>query len=195
MIPFLLALQQPKIESVRVNELYYGKRSDRTSVLGRAALSGYGDLRKHRLPIGDEEVRVWGGFGTTLIQGVVLRKKGSRWTAIRLLSAPKKPTHWGLTKTYQMPRSGWPRFWKLAEHQEIFTLPDESELPQKGKKQVLDGFSFLVEIQRKGRYRAYFYSNPKFQTQWPQAKRILEIDALLDREFIHPAAVALPSRT
>lgn len=191
MVAFLLlALQTPIVEmpSESWSGYFYGSVKERQTILGRANLSGYADLRKHLLPKGDEEVRIWMGFGITYLQGMILRKKAEKWSATRLLSAlPNRPkSRWA--KAYVAPKSGWATFLTKAETLGLWTLPDDSTLPQKDRKEVMDGFSYVVEIQREGKYRAYQYDNPEYQTQWPESKRILAIGKLLEQEFPHPDA-------
>lgn len=157
------------------------KRSVRDP-LGLAAWGGFGDLRKHRLPEGDEEVRVWGGFGITNLQGLILRKAAGKWTATRLIGGIPGTSSKSRKTLYPAPKSGWPTFWRKAEEFGLWTLPDDSTLPQKERKWVLDGFSYLVELQRGGTYRTYAYDNPELQ-KWPEAKQMVAIDRLLGREF------------
>ena len=72
-ILMMLEAAVPLRPPVSLLDFAYGDRNDRQSIVGRAALSGYGDLRTTNLASGDEEVRVWEGFGVTLLEGVVLR--------------------------------------------------------------------------------------------------------------------------
>ena len=153
---------------------------------GLAAWGGFGDLRRHALPKGDAAVRVWNGFGITNLIGVVLRSKGGVWTATRLIGGFDDPKHPSRKVVYPAPVGGWPAFWRRAEALKVWSLPDESALPQKDRKWVNDGFSTLVETARDGRYRAYAYDNPEFQTQWPEAGRIMALNRLTDAAFPFP---------
>ena len=183
-----MLIQAPIVELPKASwpEGFFGGRRDRQSIVGRAAIGGYGNLQKHLLPPADEEVRVWGGFGLSFLQAVILRREAGKWTAVRLLSAIPGTSKAGWKKRYAAPKSGWPVFWKKAEALGIWTLPDDSTLPQKYAQHVFDGYSYVVEIQRGGRYRAYRYANPDSQKHWPEAKRMVLLDRLLEREFPHP---------
>lgn len=181
----LALLQAPLVEippkSIAVAA--YGKIGDRQTIVGRVAAAGFGDLRKKDLPPGDEEMRVWGGFGKTFLQGTILRKVGGHWIAMRLLSESHRGKRRDWTKVYPGPKKGWPAFWARAESLGIWTLPDDSTLPQAGRQSVRDGYSIVVETQRGGKYRVYAYENPRAQTQWTSAARILLIGKLLGSEF------------
>lgn len=181
----LAVLQVPQVDIAPNSfaKLCYGKVGDRQTIVGRAAAGGYGDLRKSNLPVGDEEIRVWGGFGITFLQGTILRKVSGRWIALRLLSETHNGKRRDWTKVYTGPKTGWPTFWSQAESLGIWTLPDDSTLPQAGRKTVLDGYSIIVETLRKGKYRVYAYNNPKEQTQWPTAARVLAVGKLFGKEF------------
>jgi len=181
----LAVLQAPQVD-VPPNSfalVSYGAPKDRQTILGRAAAGGYGDLRQKLLPTGDAEIRVWGGFGTTFLQGTILRRVKGTWIAVRLLSETHNGKRRDWTKVYTGPKAGWPTFWSRAESLGIWTLPDDSTLPQEGRQTTKDGYSIIVETQRAGKYRVYAYNNPKLQTQWPTAARIMAIGKLLGAEF------------
>lgn len=181
----LALLQVPQVEippkSFAVSA--YGNAKDRQTILGRVAAAGFGDLRNKLLPLGDEEMRVWEGFGKTFLQGTILRKVGGTWIAMRLLSETQRGKRRDWTKVYPGPKTGWPTFWSLAESLGIWTLPDDSTLPQERRRTIRDGYSIVVETQRKGKYRVYAYNNPREQKQWPTAARMMAIGKLLGSEF------------
>jgi hypothetical protein len=180
----LLLLQAPQVviaPNSWARKLLVERKSVREP-LGLAAWGGFGDLRKHLLPLGDEQVRVWRGFGITNLQGLILQKRAGKWTAVRLIGGIPGTRFKSRKTLYPDPKSGWPVFWSRAEALGLWSLPDDSTLPDKNRKFVMDGFSDLVELQRGGTYRAYVYDNPELQT-WAEAKRMVEINRLLGEEF------------
>lgn len=150
------------------------------SINRRARQSELSDLRKVVLPPGDLEVRLWEGFGLSKLEGYVLKRKGGRWQAIWLQPALPRFAKGKYMRSLGKPKSGWERLWgDLTEHG-LLTLPDSSEL--KEERLILDGTSYVVEINREGVYRTYQYGNPDLQ-RWPQAKQMLAIVGVIDREF------------
>lgn len=146
--------------------------------LGVAEWNGFADFRKRLLPVGDVEVRFWGGFARGT-QGLVFRRQAGTWSATELAPVRRmKP------RRLPAPKSGWPIFWSRAEELGIWTLPDETEIKdRKGYSRIFDGYSNLVETQRGGAYRAYGYNNPQNQTRWRYAKPMADLDRLVKSEF------------
>ena len=143
-----------------------------------AKASGFPDLRKRLLPVGDVEVRYWGGFawGT---RGLVFQRRAGVWSATKVMTRGGEKA-----RRLPAPKSGWPAFWRRAEGLGIWTLPDEAEIKdRKGYAKIFDGYSTLVETQRKGMYRAYGYDNPTHQTDWRYAKPMAALDRLIRAEF------------
>ena len=186
--PMLVMLQAPKVEIAR--DSWAGavleNAGDVRGPRGLAAWGGFGGLGQHRLPAGDAEVRVWGGFGLGNLEGTILRRKGSVWTAVRLVGAYPGTRSRPRKVAYAAPKGGWPAFWRKAEAFGIWSLPDESTLPQAKRMGIDDGISYLVETQRDGRYRAYAYNNPALQTGWPEAARMARLAWLLELSFPLP---------
>ena len=57
----------------------------------------------------------------------------------------------------------------------ILTLPDASTLKDDlNGSYIMDGTSYVVEINKDSVYRTYMYSNPA-EHKWPEAKRIVKI--------------------
>ena len=143
-----------------------------------AAHNRLGRLDRHLLPKGDAEVRLWSGFSWTT-DGLVLKRRGGRWTALRMGDAPN-------TGPFRInpPRDGWPAFWAQAGRLGLWTLPDQNEVRDpRGPNDISDGTSTLVELQRDGAYRAYGYNNPAAQTAWPPARPMAALDRYVRRQF------------
>jgi hypothetical protein len=68
----------------------------------------------------------------------------------------------------------WGRVLRRAEAEGLWTLPDESALPDDGTL-TLDGWSVTVELRDGRTYRAYQYDNPRADSPRPEARRALRI--------------------
>ena len=80
----------------------------------RARACGLRRLRRHGLPTGATEIRIWAGFGLQAIprgghplEGLVLRRQGDRFSGTHYPRAPE-------TRVVTPP-SGWARFWEKLE--------------------------------------------------------------------------------
>jgi hypothetical protein len=139
-------------------------------------------LRERRLPLNDREIRIWEGFGLTSLIGYRFVQTGGRWMASYLYCDSSHKKDVWRTVLLGVPKSGWGAFWSRLEREGIWTLPDESVLPNDGIS-VFDGTSYVVECQRDDLYRTYLYSNPDCHPKWPQAARMLSMMQLIRREF------------
>jgi hypothetical protein len=132
------------------------------------------------LPEGDLELRVWGGFGLTSLEGFVLRRSSGRWSAIHL-----DGIYQGLPRNkYQLnlsePKSGWDATWQRFVSLGILDLPDAESAGCSTR--VNDGFSYVVETNVNSTYRTYMYDNPEY-SKCDDAKRMLAIAAAIADEF------------
>ena len=132
--------------------------------------AGWTPLRQMDIPNGAIEVRVWRGFGLSGEEGLRLRRDADQWLGLYTDGFEVREVH---------PLTGWNALWKRVEALGILTLPDSSTLP--GEAMVLDGISYVVEINDGKRYWTYCYRNPKYQ-KWPEAQKIIEIVKTLYRE-------------
>lgn len=181
-LPLLVLSQAPRNATVRSSEANSAEMHSRSI----AAQVGLVDLRRVRLPKGDEELRLW-DYGWT-VEGVILRRRSGKWSAERLSAhwKGKGPLRLVASKPRRVsePPEGWSAFWKRANALRAWTLPDQSELPPlKERPMVTDGHSMEVETQRGGTYRAYFYVNREFWKQGPASDRVVALDELLLRRF------------
>ena len=83
------------------------------SIDERAKLSHLKTLRSGALPGDDFEVRVWHGFGLTLLEGFVLKRAGARWSAFHLRGITRNMPSHEFQKNLQPPKSGWDKSWQL----------------------------------------------------------------------------------
>ena len=153
-----------------------------------AGLSGQSNLRANRLPRGDSEARIWWGFGLSPLEGVMLRRSGSQWTAIHVkaddYSEPSKAERIQLST----PRSGWDTLWTRLVNEKILSLPDASEIDCNAGG--LDGLSVVVETNADNTYRTYMYNLP-LASKCDEDKHILAILDIIVEEFsLHAAEVS-----
>src|SRR5262245_4998535 len=135
--------------------------------------TGWTPLRQVEIPNGSIEVRLWSGFGLSGLDGLLLRRDGNQWLGLYTSNGVKaREVH---------PKTSWNALWKRVEALGILTLPDSSTLP--GEQMVLDGISYVVEINDGKVYRTYYYGNPQYQV-WPEAENIIEIVKTLKGELV-----------
>lgn len=129
---------------------------------------------------GDLEVRVWGGFGLTPLEGFRLNHTSSRWSAAYLGSSFSGKHREEYEMGLAQPKSGWEGAWNRLVGLGILELPDaESAGCSTG---INDGYSYVVETNFKRVYRTYLYDNPDF-SKCAEAKRMLSIAAAIADEF------------
>ena len=58
-------------------------------------------------------------------------------------------------------RVSWPAVLRELETAQVWTLPDESEVPR--QNDIVDGRGIMVEVRRNGCYRLYGYFNPEME--------------------------------
>jgi hypothetical protein len=68
----------------------------------------------------------------------------------------------------------WAAALAQAEASDLWTLPDEADLPDEGYVTV-DGWGLVVELRDGAEYRAYYYGNPDLRPDQPEAVRAVEI--------------------
>lgn len=132
-------------------------------------------------PVGADslEVRVWIGFGLVPLQAYRLRREGDHWSAEHIIDSVERAAAADVHAA--VPKSGWPALWRELDQLGLLTLPDSSALPPP-EELVADGESYVVEINTGNTYRTYQYGNPQFQ-RWPEAKKIVRIIDILQREL------------
>ena len=142
------------------------------------AQAGWTPLRDAALPPESLEVRIWMGFGLTPLEGFSIRRDGATWTGHFAVEG-SGPTNLAKVRGVT-PKSGWEKLWNEVTNLGLLTLPDSSTLPD--EELVLDGESYVVEINQNNQYRTYMYGNPQEQ-KWPQAKQIIRIVDILSDEL------------
>jgi hypothetical protein len=145
----------------------------------RAKLSDLKTLRR-ALPEQDFEVRVWHGFGLTLLEGFVLKRTHGKWSALYLDGiSPGMPRN-QYQRILRAPKSGWNASWDQLEDAGILILPDASAVGCSAMDE--DGMSYVVEFNRDRVYRTYMYDNPD-DAKCDEAKRMIKIGNIIAEEF------------
>lgn len=178
LLPFLQTPQSFKIILPKSDweKIYFEAINERARIAELQSL-------RAALPKDDVELRLWHGFGLTALEGFVLRRRGGEWSAVHLDGIygglPKREYQ----KQLSEPKSGWDAFWRRLVEMEIATLPDAEEIGCTAG--VLDGMSYVVELNHDLTYRTYLYDNPKY-TKCEQAKKMIHIGNFIATEFSVP---------
>lgn len=146
----------------------------------RAKQSRLKTLRSGVLPGDGFEVRVWHGFGLTLLEGFVLKRAGAQWSAIHLRGITRNMQSHDFQKTLRPPNSGWDKSWQRLQDAGILSLPDAFGI--ECSPMDVDGMSYVVEYNRDGIYRTYMYDNPE-NAKCDEAKRMIKIGNIIAEEF------------
>lgn len=140
-----------------------------------ATLAGLGKMGSS-LGKDDVEVRVWFGFGLFPLEGFVMSRRDSRWSAFHL----KADRHYQPTKAsrneLQPPRSGWEVCWQQLVNAGVLTLPNGTDGPDP------DAQGYLVQVRSAASSRSYHYVAPE-HSDLPAAKNMLEIGDIISNEF------------
>ncbi len=149
--------------------IYFSRNNGIDELTEKAGLK---PLREMDVPAGSLEVRFWYGFSFGSRAGILLRRDGTNWKGRYIAK------YYDSFKTTDLSLgTNWQDSWAKLESLGILTLPDSSTLPDEDLV-VLDGISYVVEINDGHHYRTYHYSNPS-EPKWPEAKQINEIRNLL----------------
>ena len=146
----------------------------------RAKRSHLETLRSRALPGDDFEIRVWHGFGVTLLEGFVLKRAGAQWSASHLRGITRNMPSQEFQKSLQPPKSGWDKSWQRLQEAGILSLPDAVAIGCSPMDN--DGMSYVVEYNRDGIYRTYMYDNPDY-AKCDEAKRMIKIGNIIAEEF------------
>jgi hypothetical protein len=112
------------------------------------------------------------------LQGFSIRRDGATWTGH--FAIERSGTTDSAEAHEVTPKSGWEKLWNEGTNRCVLTLPDSSTFPDEGL--LVDGESYVVEINQNNHYRTYMYGNPEDQ-KWPQAKQIIRIVDILSDEL------------
>jgi hypothetical protein len=145
---------------------------------------GMRKLRDTNLRENDLEVRAWGGFGITTLQGFILRRIEGKWTSSEIHADFKKPDKFIYKQTpLPEPQKSWDAVWQALLEQGLLTLPDARVINCEAMYE--DGYSYVIEAKKGKDYRTYTYDNPaeKFENRCPEADKILNIARIISDEY------------
>jgi hypothetical protein len=131
------------------------------------------------------QFRIWLGHSMAKVKHVVILKfKDHKWKG-QLVSFSNETENNDLSKKVRKvyPGSGWDTLIDSLYKLKIISLPHETELAGYSGTGGTDGISYDFEIATSKRYRAYSYKNPEYNTNFWQAKNVLQIANLLEKEF------------
>lgn len=150
----------------------------------RTKLAKIGRLRNSFLRNDNIEVRIWGGFGLSPVEGFVLSRKNDQWSAFRL-DQDLEGRHWNYrTLELKEPSSGWEQTWNELLRQGLLTLPDAQSI--NCHVMAADGYSYVVEIKKGVNYRTYMYDNPDGRCK--ESRDIIAISKTIEERFNISAA-------
>lgn len=162
------------IPNDRWEPIYFKFINERT---GEASLPR---LRTVLLPRNDFEVRVWAGFGQNGEDGLILRRSSDQWSAIHLHGMFERYPPAKYQELLAAPKSGWENVWQRLVEAGVLTLPDASAV--QCSPHVLDGISYVVEINMNKSYRTYMYDDPNY-AKCNEAKQMIKIGEVIAEEF------------
>jgi hypothetical protein len=166
--------------SQSANSVDSWKRGFFKSIDERTRIANLPKLTTITLPSEDLEVRVWHGFGITLLEGFVLRRSAGQWSAIHLDGYDERRPRSKYQINLSASKSGWEECWKRLVDAGLLTLPDASQL---GEEPVdPDVMSYVVECSVGGNYRAYHYTYPEANDR-REAKQMMKIGEIIFEEF------------
>src|SRR6266404_948547 len=142
----------------------------------RAGIARLPNLDKAILPANDLEVRVWHGFGLTLLEGLVIKRSAGQWSAMHVAAFSSKLPRTKHEIPLGPPKSGWDVCLKRLSEAGLLTLPDASQL---GIEPIdPDVLSYVVEYNDGGSYRTYHYTYPEANVH-KEAKRMITIGDII----------------
>ncbi len=154
-------------------------------IIEREKTSKLKRLKSKSLPQDDIEIRVWSGFGITVLQGFILKRNSGEWSAVDLdweVSENRKGKRdlKPVDKNLDAPKSGWDAAWQRLVDAGILTLLAAEKIDCSGN--TVDGFSYVVEYKLQNKYRTYMYDNPEY-AKCDEAKQIVKINKIIAEEF------------
>ncbi len=149
-------------------------------IVRREKISRLQRLRSKVLAENDIEIRVWSGFGGTLLEGFILKREGGRWWAVDLGGAIGTRT---TKRTLAAPASGWEGVWERLVEAGILTLPSAEETTCSEGSHP-ERTSVVIEYMVGNNYRAYMYDQP-YQPTCDEGEKLLQILEMIYMEFNH----------
>ncbi len=146
-------------------------------------------LREKNLSKKDIEIRVWHFPPFTATEGVILQKNEEIWRAYHIKaernldSNDSDKNKYKKVKIIQLigrPLSGWETFTEKIFNEGILKIKDAIE--QKCELAMLDGSSFVVEINTNKVYRVYKQYD-RTSSDCPETQKMRKVADIIEREF------------
>jgi hypothetical protein len=143
-------------------------RSYFNSIDDFVGLFNFKPLRSMELSSDDLELRIWSISGRGGLNGKVIKRVDSTWSAIslndsqspirKLDAKSKSMEHIEPSLTKGPTTTDWCTTWNILEQAGIRHILDDSEIQH--TVEVFDGTSYVVEIAKHNYYRTYMVDNP-----------------------------------
>lgn len=136
----------------------------------------------------ETQIRIWFSYSANIENLLIFEKVGGIWTGsyntLEYHYPEDTDTLQSINRTSKKiePKSGWPVFTDSLFKLGLRDLPDMGNIP--GYELARDGHWFTVEYADCKMYRIYRYQSPwGWENEFPQAKQVVQISQLLEREF------------
>lgn len=150
-------------------KIYFGE------IIERIKGTDVKNLKDLVLPPNSKEIRIWAGFDTSPLRGIIIQQNNRVWSASYVPPLDSSNSSRNSQKL-SLPKSGWEFLWKELQNLGIMTLPDPMDIAQ------IDERSVVIEVKTSDLYRTYKYSgvNNSKETNY---KKVLEICNFLTNQF------------
>lgn len=133
------------------------------------------DLRETTITHGSREIRIWVGFDTTPLRGLIIKQDADESSATFL--PPVDTTNTAVcSKIVPLPKERWDALWTKLDSLEIMNLSDSADTAK------IDEGSVIMEIRTQDSYHALKYSGIDSKKD-KDHEAMLEICETLEKEF------------
>lgn len=154
-------------------EPIFFKEIDRVTALAKIK-----ELRKVNLNKNNIQVRIWRSAGPEPLEGALIQRLDGQWSGKHIREIYREDAEQAEIKDLRAPKNGWPILWQTIVDKGLLTLPDPSEINCEDNS-VIDGTSYVVEINQDNSYRTYRYGGGKC----PENQRMEYIGEIIGLEF------------
>lgn len=150
-------------------------------------LSSLKRLRETHLGENDLEIRVWRGFSTAPLEGLIVRQIDGKWSAYYIISDGYWEIKKAIIKELPPPKSGWASFWKRIDEAGILTIADSSLAC--GTELGIDTITYVTEINKDNAYRTYMHPatgsniHPTTGSKCEESEKMKKIGRIIADEF------------
>lgn len=140
-------------------------------------------LRAKDLQKGDLEIRVWTGFNSKVLRGIILQNNGNGSSASLIENLRNIESNSPEFRRLKDPKSGWEHLWENLFRLAICELPDSEDVGL--KMDFVHPTVVFIEIRNGDLYRSYssFGFNEETMSKNSQVRHVYEIIQHLSTEF------------